>query len=69
MGKKEDDPINVTRQLDFAFLFVVDIINQSSCLLVAGGRELALAREAFPDGEVCEAVPGIVPPGTTIKGT
>ena len=32
------------KELDFAYLFVVDVTRQLSYLLVAGGRELALAQ-------------------------
>ena len=32
------------KELDFAYLFVVDVTQQKSFLLVAGGRELALAK-------------------------
>ncbi len=61
-------------ELDFAFLFVVNIVEHSSVLLICGGRELALARAAFIDGQesetgagvLCEAWPGIKPPGSTI---
>ena len=30
----------VKNELDFAFLFVVDIVKQESKLIIAGGREL-----------------------------
>lgn len=36
------------KELDFAFLFVVDVVQQRSLLLVCSFREYVLAREAFP---------------------
>lgn len=54
------------KELDFAFLFVVDVTKQESVLLVAGGRELALAKAAFPEGQLREAKEGITAPGDTI---
>lgn len=56
-------------------MFVVNIVEQSSILLIPGGRELALARAAFlglddsTSGAVYlrEAKPGIAAPGSTIK--
>jgi inorganic pyrophosphatase/exopolyphosphatase len=38
------------RELDFAFLFIVDVTKQKSDLLICGGRELALAKHTFPKG-------------------
>ena len=64
--KKEKGAGRVEDQLDFAFLFVVDITAQRSHLLVCGGREHALARAAFPGAAFREAMPGIRAPGTTI---
>lgn len=61
-GEKHDR----RKELDFAFLFVVDVTKQESVMLVAGGRELALAKAAFPDGQLCEAKNGITAPGDTI---
>eukprot|EP01065_Artemidia_motanka_P030377 TRINITY_DN36397_c0_g1_i1.p1 TRINITY_DN36397_c0_g1~~TRINITY_DN36397_c0_g1_i1.p1 ORF type:complete len:529 (+),score=134.60 TRINITY_DN36397_c0_g1_i1:68-1654(+) len=55
------------RELDFMYLFVVDVVKQESVMLVAGGRELALAKVAFPDGKLSEAMPGIGAPGSTIS--
>lgn len=59
-------------ELDFAFLFIVDIIKQQSSMIICGGRELALARAAFPaelfPGVSLGAVaPDLVPPGKTIS--
>ncbi|OLP80665.1 hypothetical protein AK812_SmicGene38891 [Symbiodinium microadriaticum] len=59
--------LKVAEELDFAYLFVVDVTQQKSLLLVAGGRELALAKAAFPGKETREAKPGIRAPGATIK--
>ena len=69
--------LNRKRELDFAFLFVVNVVEQKSILLIPGGRELALAQAAFPGGEdglagssdvrLTEAYPGIVAPGSTIR--
>jgi inorganic pyrophosphatase/exopolyphosphatase len=64
-----------TKELDFAFLFVVNIVEQKSILLIPGGRELALAKAAFMEADdpganeavLMEAYPGIVAPGSTIK--
>lgn len=64
-----------TRELDFAFLFVVNIVEHNSILLIPGGRELALAKATFleldasaADGVYLQqAYPGIVAPGSTIK--
>jgi inorganic pyrophosphatase/exopolyphosphatase len=62
-------------ELDFAFLFVVNIVEQTSILLIPGGRELALAKAAFmrtddPDASAVyttEAFAGIKAPGSTIQ--
>eukprot|EP00932_Pfiesteria_piscicida_P004691 SRR837773.14594.p1 GENE.SRR837773.14594~~SRR837773.14594.p1 ORF type:complete len:353 (-),score=167.22 SRR837773.14594:116-1132(-) len=54
-------------ELDFSYLFVVDVTRQCSKLLICGGRELALARAAFPEGKLMEAQPGIDPPGKKIE--
>jgi len=64
---KEAQTRNRKAELDFAFLFVVDIVNQTSYLVVAGGRELALARAAFPDARLREARPNIAVPGHHIR--
>merc|ERR1712137_1509224 len=37
-----------SNRLDFAFLFVVNVVQQRSLMLVCGGRECALAKAAFP---------------------
>lgn len=55
------------KELDFAYLFVVDVTQQKSFLLVAGGRELALAKAAFPGRPLREAKVGIQAPGKTIQ--
>merc|ERR1712228_1159782 len=65
-GKHANDPHDRRKELDFAYIFIVDITKQSSVLLVAGGRELALAKAAFPGCQVRAAKPGIVAPGETI---
>ena len=64
--KKEKGGGDVREQLDFAFLFVVDIVRKESKLLLCGGREYALAREAFAGCESRAAVPGGRAPGSTI---
>lgn len=65
-----------TLELDFAFLFVVNVVEQKSILLISGGRELALAKAAFLEDEeintdsnvtLQEAFPGIRAPGSTIR--
>ena len=66
-----------TLELDFAFLFVVNVVEETSILLICGGRELALARATFLENDeinvdgtavrLQEAVPGIDPPGRTIQ--
>lgn len=43
--------------------FVVDVTQQMSFLLVAGGRELALAKVAFPGRPLREAKVGLKAPG------
>ena len=68
--------LDVHLALDFAFLFVVNVVEETSTLLICGGRELALAKAAFLENDeinfdgtsvqLQEAVPGIVPPGKTI---
>ena len=65
--KKEKGCGEVRDQLDFAFLFVVDIVRKESKLLLCGGREYALAREAFNGCEFRAAAPGLRAPGTTIS--
>ena len=59
-------------QLDFVFLFVVDVTNQCSQLLICGGRELLLAKLAFPSGTTSNPLKGndydnFQPPGETIS--
>ena len=65
-----------TLELDFSFLFVVNVVEQKSILLISGGRELALAKAAFMENEAInqdncvslqEAFPGIRAPGSTIR--
>jgi inorganic pyrophosphatase/exopolyphosphatase len=80
LNTEDEDPalqmeLQRSNELDFAFLFVVNIVEQSSILLIPGGRELALAKAAFlglDDSEpgavyLREAKAGIVAPGSTIK--
>ena len=68
-----DRKMDRTMELDFAFLFVVNVVEQTSILLIAGGRELALAKAAFLEDDSLEGVtlqaasPGIEAPGSTIK--
>eukprot|EP00928_Gymnodinium_smaydae_P002575 TRINITY_DN10923_c0_g1_i2.p1 TRINITY_DN10923_c0_g1~~TRINITY_DN10923_c0_g1_i2.p1 ORF type:complete len:623 (+),score=145.78 TRINITY_DN10923_c0_g1_i2:81-1949(+) len=57
----------LANELDFAFLFVVDIVKQRSVLLVCGGREYALARAAFPGCKFSKAHDNVVAPGKTIS--
>lgn len=76
--EEEDDKMKLDRtmELDFSFLFVVNVVEETSTLLIAGGRELALAKAAFlessdvnPDGKsvkIQAAYPGIRAPGSTI---
>ncbi len=64
-----------SKELDFAFMFVVNVVEHFSVLLICGGRELALARAAFMSADdagsgaafLREACPGIEPPGSTIE--
>lgn len=65
-GKHAGEAHDRRKELDFAYVFVVDITSQTSVLLIAGGRELALAREAFPGCSLRPAKPGIAAPGDTI---
>jgi len=68
-----DGKMDRTMELDFAFLFVVNVVEQSSILLICGGRELAVAKAAFLENEDLEEVtlqaayPGIKAPGSTIQ--
>ena len=64
--KKEKGGGDVAKQLDFAFLFVVDVVNQCSKLLVCGGREYALASTAFAGCAFQCAKEGMKAPGTTV---
>merc|ERR1719183_1997682 len=66
-GDQKDGSHDNAKELDFALLFVVDITKECSTLLVAGGRELALAKAAFPDGTLHAAKPDIIAPGETIN--
>ncbi|CAD7953969.1 unnamed protein product [Amoebophrya sp. A25] len=55
------------KELDFAYLFVVDILNEVSYLIIAGGRELVLAKKAFPNAPLSRCVPHLEDaPGKTI---
>lgn len=56
-----------SNELDFAFLFVVDVVQGCSVLLVCGGREHALATRAFPGCPTGKAHPDIMAPGDTIR--
>merc|ERR1712224_958671 len=59
---------DIRNELDFAYLFVVDIVKQNSFLLLCGGREYTLAQKAFPETcQVRAAQPDIVAPGHTIE--
>jgi len=66
--KKDKGGADKAKRLDFAFLFVVDVAQQCSVLLVCGGRELALARHAFPNCPLAKAHPSLTKgPGTHIS--
>lgn len=55
------------KELDFAFLFVVDVVQQKSHLIICGARELALAKEAFPDCPLSAANANVdAPLGSTL---
>eukprot|EP00929_Paragymnodinium_shiwhaense_P056780 TRINITY_DN28431_c0_g1_i1.p1 TRINITY_DN28431_c0_g1~~TRINITY_DN28431_c0_g1_i1.p1 ORF type:complete len:537 (+),score=107.40 TRINITY_DN28431_c0_g1_i1:71-1612(+) len=54
-------------ELDFAYLFIVDIVQQCSVLLICGGREYALAEKAFPGCPYRCAKEGLKAPGQTIE--
>jgi inorganic pyrophosphatase/exopolyphosphatase len=70
-GNVIDDDGNIVRwkarELDFAFLFVVDVTKQRSDMLIAGGRELALAKATWPDGKLWCPKKGMAAPGGTIS--
>uniref|UniRef100_A0A7S4LJI6 inorganic diphosphatase n=1 Tax=Eutreptiella gymnastica TaxID=73025 RepID=A0A7S4LJI6_9EUGL len=55
------------KELDFAFLFIVNVVKQCSVLLVCGGREYALAQKAFPGVPFATAKAGMPAPGNTIS--
>merc|ERR1712151_1214069 len=55
------------KELDFSYMFVVDVTEQKSVLLVCGGRELALAQAAFPGCGLRAAKPGLQAPGDIIQ--
>lgn len=57
----------VANQLDFAFLFIVDVVKQCSVLLICGGRERELAKAAFPGCPFEKAIPNMKCPGETIN--
>jgi len=70
--KKEKGDGDRKKQLDFIFLFVVDITQQKSTLLICGGRELVLAKRAFPGCRTFnpmkeDALKNFEPPGSTIS--
>merc|ERR1712137_168044 len=55
------------KELDFAYLFIVDVVKQESHLIICGGRELALAQKAFSNGVLDAAHPDMEAPGKHIK--
>lgn len=55
------------RELDFSYLFVVNVTEHTSVLLICGGRELALARLAFAGCKLRAAKPGLRAPGEIIE--
>jgi len=59
----------IANELDFAFLFVVDVVKQCSVLLVCGGREFALASKAFKGCPHKIAKDGMPAPGSTIQAS
>jgi inorganic pyrophosphatase/exopolyphosphatase len=61
------DDVPHANELDFAFLFVVNIVEKCSFLLVCGGREYALASKAFPECEFTKASKEVSAPGQTIS--
>mmetsp|Transcript_48870 Transcript_48870/g.72592 ORF Transcript_48870/g.72592 Transcript_48870/m.72592 type:complete len:542 (-) Transcript_48870:445-2070(-) len=75
--KKEKGAGIRSKELDFAFLFVVNVVEQTSTLLIAGGRELTLAKAAFLENEsineggtsveLLRANDRVVAPGSTIE--
>lgn len=58
-GKLRDGSHDRRKELDFAFVFVVDVTQQQSVLLICGSRELALAKAGFPGRPLRMAKPGI----------
>lgn len=66
-GKGSDGMYDARKELDFAFLFVVDVTRQRSVLLICGDRELQLAQAAFPGCPTSIAAPGSEAPGNRIK--
>jgi len=65
--KQEKGQGVLANELDFAFLFVVDVVKQCSVLLICGGREKALAEVAFPGCPFGKAKPDMEAPGKTIS--
>merc|ERR1711972_718665 len=66
-GKQADATHDRRKELDFSYMFVVDVTAQKSVLLVCGGRELALAQAAFPGCALRAAKPGHQAPGDLIR--
>jgi manganese-dependent inorganic pyrophosphatase len=58
-GERRHDP---AAEIHCALLFVVDTIRRRSAALICGGRELHLARAAFPDATWRAAAPGMRSP-------
>jgi len=66
-GRQVDGAHDRRKELDFSYLFVVDVAQQKSVLLICGGRELALANAAFPGCALRMAKPGLQAPGEIIN--
>eukprot|EP00931_Biecheleriopsis_adriatica_P073137 TRINITY_DN47482_c0_g1_i1.p1 TRINITY_DN47482_c0_g1~~TRINITY_DN47482_c0_g1_i1.p1 ORF type:complete len:590 (-),score=123.51 TRINITY_DN47482_c0_g1_i1:279-2048(-) len=66
-GKRPDGTEDRSKELEFAFCFVVDVTKQTSFLLICGPKELALARVAFPGRPTMAPRPGIKVSGLFIE--
>jgi len=66
-GRNPDGSENPSKELGFAFVFVVDVTNQQSLLLLCGKKELELAKVAFPGRPLREAGPNMKVSGLYIQ--
>lgn len=66
-GKKPDGTEDRSKELSFAFCFVVNVTNQTSVLMICGLQELALAKAAFPGCPTRTPKPGLKVSGLFIS--